>query len=348
MNKVAIVYLGKRGGGASIFRDLAHLFVNEGLFVFLVFSRRLENEYEYSAPNQSHEFKIPEPNYNLGLLFRIFSLPFFGFLIGFKLKRAGVTFAVFPMASPFDAIVQRIFKWFGIYTVRIIHDDAPHLGDRWPTRRKISNLVTGADFLCFLSGYVARKFSFRKGIVCEFPPIYRKSSRKYEKLYDVCVVGRGSEYKGLEIFKQIVLETKSRNWKYLIAGGIADLFDMEGATNVIAKPGWLSEELLHDLISSSKVLLLPYREATQSGLIPIAKLSNTVVVATPVGGLVEQVSDYKYSVLSQEITSSSLIEALEQAFEGRFDVDKKSIERPSIYDALVIFEESIADKAGGP
>jgi len=55
---------------------------------------------------------------------------------------------------------------------------------------------------------------------------------------------------------------------------------------------WLSESEISQLIANCQVAVFPYIEASQSGLIPIAKYFNKPVVFFPVGGLEEQVADY--------------------------------------------------------
>jgi glycosyltransferase involved in cell wall biosynthesis len=67
------------------------------------------------------------------------------------------------------------------------------------------------------------------------------------------------------------------------------------------------------LIRSSKLVVLPYIEASQSGVIAIAHSLSTPVVVTPVGGLIDQISVGKNGLIARNIAPESLAEAIEEA-----------------------------------
>jgi glycosyltransferase involved in cell wall biosynthesis len=54
---------------------------------------------------------------------------------------------------------------------------------------------------------------------------------------------------------------------------------------------WVAEADIPGLIAQADALVLPYREASQSGVIPIAHAMGVPVVAMPAGGLSEQVAN---------------------------------------------------------
>ena len=54
---------------------------------------------------------------------------------------------------------------------------------------------------------------------------------------------------------------------------------------------WVAEAEIPPLLATAGALVLPYREASQSGVVSLAHAVGVPVVATPVGGLAEQVTD---------------------------------------------------------
>jgi len=74
--------------------------------------------------------------------------------------------------------------------------------------------------------------------------------------------------------------------------------------------GRLDESRLAKLLRSHDVLVLPYREASQSGMLLLAAAAGIPVICTRVGGLPEQLPEE--AVLWIEPDAASLAEALER------------------------------------
>jgi glycosyltransferase involved in cell wall biosynthesis len=67
------------------------------------------------------------------------------------------------------------------------------------------------------------------------------------------------------------------------------------------------------LVAGADAVVLPYREASQSGVAPMAHGLGVPVVATPVGGLAEQLRDGVDGVLARDMTAQALAEAMDAA-----------------------------------
>lgn len=109
--------------------------------------------------------------------------------------------------------------------------------------------------------------------------------------------GRIFEYKGLEylIRAEPLIREKVPDVKIVIAGRGED-FDryramMESPESFVVYNEYISNEFQAELFRQSSVVVLPYIEATQSGVIPTAFNFGKPVVATAVGGLGEQLDD---------------------------------------------------------
>jgi glycosyltransferase involved in cell wall biosynthesis len=76
---------------------------------------------------------------------------------------------------------------------------------------------------------------------------------------------------------------------------------------------YVPDEELTDLLARHHLVVLPYRSATQSGIVPLAHAAGRPVVATAVGGLVESVRDGVDGVLVPPDDAAALADGLERA-----------------------------------
>jgi starch synthase len=109
--------------------------------------------------------------------------------------------------------------------------------------------------------------------------------------------GRIWQYKGLEylIRAQPMITAQVPNARIMIAGRGDDLDAyrrmMTDPDKFIIRNDWISYEERIELFQRASVVALPYIEATQSGVIPIAYTFSKPVVCTRTGGLPEMVDD---------------------------------------------------------
>ena len=88
---------------------------------------------------------------------------------------------------------------------------------------------------------------------------------------------------------------------------------MRALPGVTVENRWVPEDEIGTLIAWSDVLVLPYREASRSGVVPAAIAAGRFVVSTRVGGLVEQLDGEAAGTLC-EPDASSLAAALRGIF----------------------------------
>jgi len=82
-------------------------------------------------------------------------------------------------------------------------------------------------------------------------------------------------------------------------------------TNVHCENRWIMDDEIPDIFNDAAVVVLPYIEASQSGIIPIAYSLAIPVVATPVGGLQEQVIDGETGLIAKNITPEGIADCIE-------------------------------------
>jgi glycosyltransferase involved in cell wall biosynthesis len=108
-------------------------------------------------------------------------------------------------------------------------------------------------------------------------------------------LGRMIDYKGADILADALQRIADRDdWRLTVAGHgpaltpeLTARFKLPQVESV--RPGWLSEAEINALLDSHDVMLAPYRDASQSGVVAEAMAAGLPCVVTPVGGLAEQV-----------------------------------------------------------
>jgi starch synthase len=118
-----------------------------------------------------------------------------------------------------------------------------------------------------------------------------------EDIDRILFFGRIWEYKGLEylIRAEPLITAAVPNARIVIAGR-GENFDkyrrmMVHPEHFIVYNEWISDEQQAALFREASVVVLPYIEASQSGVIPIAYSHRKPVIATSVGGLPDMVED---------------------------------------------------------
>jgi glycosyltransferase involved in cell wall biosynthesis len=116
-----------------------------------------------------------------------------------------------------------------------------------------------------------------------------------EEEHLILFFGRISKYKGLEYLIQAepMISAEDPQARFVIAGTGED---MEPYRRMMTNPGrfmiqdeYISDERRAELFRRASVVVLPYVEATQSGVVPMAYSFGKPVVATSVGGLPSQI-----------------------------------------------------------
>ncbi len=153
------------------------------------------------------------------------------------------------------------------------------------------------------------------------------------------------KYKGLDILlKAAAILKKKMNFKLIVAGEFYDnknnylkiIDDLALADSVIIRDLFIPAEDVKYYFSASDVVVLPYRSATQSGIVQMANNFRKPVIATNVGGLSEIIKNGVNGFVVEPENPNSLAEAIFEFYEGsheskfisniKIDVEKYSWE----------------------
>lgn len=144
------------------------------------------------------------------------------------------------------------------------------------------------------------------------------------------------KYKGLDLLirslKIISENSPQLNIKLLVAGEFYD--DKETYSNLIDElklkdkivifDEYIPNERVNEFFIASDLVVLPYRSATQSGILNLSYGFNKPVVITDVGGLSEFVIPEKTGIISNQATPESISEAILKYFELSKQIDFES------------------------
>lgn len=160
-------------------------------------------------------------------------------------------------------------------------------------------------------------------------PVEKKAAKKHLGITDENVLlffGFIRDYKGLDTLFEAVSRLKNKIKLKLIVAG--EFYSNEAKYKNLIKSLGIEEQLLlrTDFIPSSEVkyyfsaadaVILPYRNATQSGIVQIAMNFRKPVIAANVGGLGEVISDNNTGYIVEKENPDSLAEAIEKFYTGK-------------------------------
>lgn len=170
-------------------------------------------------------------------------------------------------------------------------------------------------------------------------PLSKERARKslgLEKEKIILYFGLIRQYKGLDILIRAarILKKSLHDFRILAVGecydNLADyerlIVNLDVADVVDLRPRFIPDDEVRLYFSAADVIALPYRAATQSGIVPIAYHFNRPVVVSNVGGLPEIVSDNEVGFVVPP-NPESIAAAIERFYsEGREGAFSKNIE----------------------
>lgn len=138
----------------------------------------------------------------------------------------------------------------------------------------------------------------------------------------ISMLGIMREYKGIDIFLNAILlakpewdNFKRKSIKFLIKGeGDIDLYfhliDQIDKDLLVINNVRISNEEFDETLQKSLVLVLPYKDATQTGNIPLAYYNSCPVIISNVGGLPELVVQGQTGVILKENSPQELLKEI--------------------------------------
>ena len=313
---ITLLYLGRRGGGAHLTSQISKQLRSTNKFQIRKIALRGDNN---NVNEVDHNNVILL--FNDGYSFRSFSRLIYFYLRPTELLRRleikPGEVCVVPMISPIGYKVEQILEKKEVKIIRFIHDAYRHPGDRWPSNRLIRKIIRSSKFVICLSEAVRKEIiqinPSVKSTVYEHPVFDFEFNRNVLDLPEnfFLFIGRLREYKGVANLARAYSNLLGSQLHLVIAG--EGKIEFEIPEKCILLNMWLPEENIAELISRAEVVVFPYVEASQSGLIPYCKEMNKKIVITPISGLVEQTQGYANIYVTADFSENEIAKTLSVA-----------------------------------
>lgn len=300
--RVLLWYWGRRGGGAQLALGLARcLHARDDVLLDACLSSYAETASQMRAllPNAGYSQTYRSA---AGLAATLWRLPP---AVRDLRRRACAADAVLSvMPHIWQPIALPVLSLTGTAFVPIIHDAEPHPGDaRLVWKWQHFGVFAHAASLITLSEHVALRLRKRAPLldihILGLPPFLTHipsgaPARGERDGIRFLFFGRFLSYKGLDLLRDAFSELRRiRPEVHLTVVGHGNLDacapGLRRLPGISVREGWVPEAEIPGLLSSCDAVVLPYREASQSGIIPQALALGKPVIVTPVGGLPEQV-----------------------------------------------------------
>lgn len=323
--RVLVWQWGRRGAGPR-FATL----LSEGLQslqcvdVDLSLSRQAEILQTKSPPN----CRLPFSTYRspLSLIGRLIAAPFELVRLTAQMRRLVPDIGICAMPGPLDLIMVAAIHLSGGRVVVIVHEAGAHSGDGFPLQFWLQRrLCRHADHVAVLSQHVGSKLRQQYGDIKSFiklshPPMQFGVGppEPHDGPIRLLYFGRLRSYKGLDLLAEALLRLgHRRDLTVRVVGfgpetAVLDALRQLPSVEVVNR--WVPEDDVGPLLNWADALILPYREASQSGVAAASLAAGRAVIATRVGGLVEQLDGHGGTILcdpTAESIGSAILQLLE-------------------------------------
>ena len=217
----------------------------------------------------------------------------------------------------------------------VAHDAVSHPGDHTSWVKIISDIaVRRADAVITLSKSVAERIAASGKVmksrvnVIALPDIRYSHThgsaarRKSGEALRLLFIGRIMRYKGLELLIEAVELNNSRGFPMdLGVFGEGELGSNKGRLrklNAEVANRWLTDDEVGEVLLRYDAVIASHTESSQSGVVSAAFGAGIPVIATPVGGLMEQVADGVTGVIAKSLDAEGLADAILKIADPRF------------------------------
>ncbi|NMJ42860.1 glycosyltransferase family 4 protein [Roseomonas sp. JC162] len=326
--RILLWYWGRRGAGAQITQALAAALARRpDVEVALSISAQCELRDGIEALGLPVD-AVRTYSSLAGFAARLPAVP----LLARRLRRQALEVqadaVVSTMTHLWTPLVAPGLKRAGLRYVPMVHDAEPHPGDpaslwEWRLGRELD---AAAEAIVFSDSVAAGLRRRRPALplhrlTLPAPVVPGADARPARPPADgphFVHLGRLLPYKGIDLLRDAwpLLRRDHPDATLLVAGegdpealapGIGAL------PGVTLRPGWLSEADLVGLLAAADAAVLPYREASQSGVVPVALALGVPAIVTPVGGLAEQVRDGLDGLVARAVSAEALAAAMAEA-----------------------------------
>jgi glycosyltransferase involved in cell wall biosynthesis len=310
--RVLVWQWGRRGGAPRFAVELAAGFrMLSDTEALLSLSSGAEILHGHDAPHCD----LPVETYQglPGYLWRLLQAPWIVRALARRIAALRPDMAIAAHPGPFDLVMLAALRRNHVRIVVVVHDADAHPCDGMPMRLWLQRkLIRRADAVVALSAHVATRLREQAAvdggrlITLSHPPFTfddMPPPRAHGGPVRLLFFGRLLAYKGLDLLADAIVQLRATNaWELRVVGNgpeAPELDKLRATAGVTVENRWVPEDEIGKLIAWADIVLLPYREASQSGVGPAAIGAGRRVVGTKVGGLIEQLHHAPQATLSE-------------------------------------------------
>ena len=310
--RILLLYLGRRGAGPAYSFEFAKALINNGVHVDAIISSYSENITAWrdlASTNGIDRFRLMEiDTYRSKSEFILRSLDFrIIWRVVKYVKRIEPDWLLATMNHPWHSMMLYFLRTRG-NRVKIIHDVSPHSGeDSWIKRiAKFFDIHTADKWIVLTNA--AKTNLINCGIdsnkIAVIPhanfnyylkETISQSNGRSQLFNRIAFIGRIGKYKGLQVLLKAFANVRGKlpNLKLIIAGnGDVNIYQEDFDTlqdSLELNIRWIEDNEFSEILQHVDFVILPYLDATQSGIIPLAFAFGKTVIASKVGGIPEQI-----------------------------------------------------------
>lgn len=219
----------------------------------------------------------------------------------------------------------------GAAYIPVLHDAQPHPGEaqplwRWRRQREVNAARAIITLSSAVADGVAQLNHFQRQNISVIPygiPAMadaRQETRLFPttRPFRFLFFGRIMAYKGLALLAAAYRLLRSQTQRpcelWIVGAGDLNPYQtaLEGLPDCTVVNRWLSDTEITGYLNEADAVVLPYTEASQSGVTSQAYAAGLPVIVTPVGGLVEQVVPDQTGLRATAATAEAVAAAMFQ------------------------------------
>lgn len=333
LKKVLVNFVALHGGGTADACQMVEGLTKQGCKVYAILSKNMENIDRWRAIENLTIIEINGYTTKLNFVPRLILLLLFKMrFIKKVIRKNDIEYMYIPMITFWTYFIYKRLKH--LKTIYTMHDVVPHDNKTnsliWKWSEKLAYRCDDLVILSSCYKQTVQKYGKDPSHIHVIPlgkqDYYGDIIGKKENngVFEFVFYGRIDNYKGLDVLADsfsMVLQKHQNVHLTIAASGdfspYSELYAQLPQDKVTIINRWIMDDEVPGFFAYDKcITLLPYKNATQSGIIPIAMQHKSLVISTNCSGLKEQIDDKKTGLLTEPNDATAFANAIDYAIEN--------------------------------
>jgi glycosyltransferase involved in cell wall biosynthesis len=327
--RLMLWHWGRRGGGPRYTLELARaLAARDRIETHLSFARQCELADDFRTVGLPG-WEVDTYNSLTGAACNTLRLPWLARDFGRELRRRQIDVVFCGMTHLWNVAVLPFIRRAGARYALAVHDASQHPGEENRIREWMLNReLDAAAAVVTLTRHVRDRLAAERNVPPARMRVLPHGAMPFpgaatavrdaptDRPWRLLFFGRLLAYKGFDLLLEAygLLRAQFGERITLHVAGAGDIAPFAGVLS--RSPGvtidnrWIGEDEVGGLLNNADLVLTPYREASQSGVLAGACAAGLPCVVTPVGGLTEQVVDRETGLVAAAVSGPAVAAAV--------------------------------------